>query len=375
MLRWLKNVGYLMFKELKSLFSDIVMIILAIYMFSVAIFVVSNMGMTDVKNGSVAIIDYDQSTLSHRMRDALIMPYFKKVHEVSPKEIDREMDLGNYTFVAEFPPNYEKDMLKGDNPQVQVLVDATAITQAGIGSGYISQIFTQEVNEFMGNTGRTTTPIKVVNNVLYNPNHSSKWFMATTQNMTNLALLALMLVGSAIIREKERGTLEHLLVMPIGSSEIAMAKVFANGLVLLVISMLSIRFITVGALGAPIPTEQIALFGLGVLVFLFSIASLGIMLAVSAPSMPQFGLLCLPIYLIMNMLSGAQSPVENMPELAQKLTQFSPLTILAAYGQDVLFRGAGLNIVWPYLAKMAALGAVFLGVALAQFKSMLSKQG
>lgn len=91
--------------------------------------------------------------------------------------------------------------------------------------------------------------------------------------------------------------------------------------------------------------------------------------------MPQFGLLCIPIYLVMYMLSGTNSPIENMPELAQQITQFSPLTILGMYTQDVLFRNAGLDLVWFHLVKMAVIGAIFLSIALMQFKSMLSRQG
>ena len=98
------------------------------------------------------------------------------------------------------------------------------------------------------------------------------------------------------------------------------------------------------------------------------------MLAIFAPTMPQFGLLILPVYIVLYLLSGTMSPLENMPELAQQLTQFSPVTIFGAYAQDVLFRGAGIDIVWDKLLKIAALGALFLGIALAQFKTMLSRQ-
>ena len=81
------------------------------------------------------------------------------------------------------------------------------------------------------------------------------------------------------------------------------------------------------------------------------------------------------IYLVLYLLSGSISPLENMPQLAQNLTQLSPVTMLGAYAQDVLFRGAGLDMVWHYLAKMAMVGVLFLSLALYQFKSMLSKQG
>ncbi|OAQ14461.1 ABC transporter permease [Bibersteinia trehalosi Y31] len=374
MLRWLKNVAFLSVKELKSLFSDFVLIVLIVYMFSIALVSVARQGITDVKNGSVAMVNYDHSMLSYRLKDALIAPYFKNVDDVPPQQIDRLMDTGRYTFVVEIPPDYQRNLLAGREPKIQLLVDATAMTQASIGSSYITQIFSQEINRFL-KTESSPPPIKTAVNVLFNPNFTSSWFMGATQIVGNLTLLTLLLVGSAVIRERERGTMEHLLVMPVRSSEIAIAKILANGLVLLVVATLSLRIVVKGMLDAPFTNQQILIFALGAAIFLFSIASLGILLAVFAPTMPQFGLLCLPTYIVMYLLSGTNSPIENMPEIAQQLTQFSPTTILGAYAQDVLFRGAGLDVVWLHLVKMAALGAVFLTIALTQFKSMLSRQG
>ena len=375
MLRWIKNVFYLSSKELRSLFSDPVLVILIVYMFSIALYTVANSITTEVKNASVAIVDNDHSALSYQLQQSLIPPNFKKVNTIKSDEVDRLMDIGEYTFVLDIPPNYEQDVLAGRNPQIQLLVDATAMTQASIGSSYISQIFTSEINDFLRVRSTSDTLIHPVINILYNPNYSSKWFMGAMNIVGNLNLLTMLLVGAAVIRERERGTLEHILVMPVYSSEIAMAKIFANGLVLLTVVALSLYFVIHRVLGVPLTTGEIMLFVLGSSIFIFSIASLGIMLAIFAPTMPQFGLLILPVYIVLYLLSGTMSPLENMPELAQQLTQFSPVTIFGAYAQDVLFRGAGIDIVWDKLLKIAALGALFLGIALAQFKTMLSRQG
>ncbi|MDG2942931.1 ABC transporter permease [Bisgaard Taxon 10/6] len=374
MLRWFKNVLFLSAKEFKSLFSDLTLLVLIIYMFTIALVSVANLPTTEVKNASLGIVDHDHSALSYRLKDALLNPYFKKVEQIRQEQIDDLMDNGNFTFIVDIPPNYQRDILAGRNPRIQILIDATAMTQASIGSSYITQIFTGELNRFL-KTANAPMPIKTAVNVLYNPNYSSKWFMGAIQVVGNLNLLTMLLVGAAVIRERERGTIEHLLVMPVRSSEIAVAKVLANGLVLFVVAMLSLKFVVQRYLAIPITNASIGLFSLGVVIFIFSIASLGILLAVFAPTMPQFGLLCLPVYLVMYMLSGTMSPLENMPALAQYLTQFSPTTILGSYAKDVLFRGANLSMVWDDLAKMAALGALFLAVALMQFKTMLSKQG
>ncbi|MDG6894959.1 ABC transporter permease [Volucribacter amazonae] len=374
MLRWFKNVGYLSSKELRSLFSDPVLLVLIVYMFSVALITIANMPTTEMKNGSVAVVDLDRSNLSYQLRDSLIEPSFKAVEEIELSQIDRAMDQGKYTFVLTIPANYEKNILLGQSPQIQLLVDATAMTQAGIGAAYISQIFADELRQFLG-LSASTLPVEVVSNVLYNPNYSSKWLMGTMQIVGNSTLLVLLLVGAAVIRERERGTIEHLLVMPVNASEIAVSKIVANGLVLLCVAILSLLFIIKGVLAVPIHNHSIPLFAIGFITFLFSISSLGILLAIIAPTMPQFGLLCVPTYIVLYLLSGANSPIENMPELVQKLTQFSPTTIFAAYTQDVLFRDAGIQYVWQKLLQMAALGGGFLALALIQFKTMLSRQG
>ena len=375
MWRWWKNVFYLAAKELRSLFSDPILVILIIYMFTAAHYTVSSTISSEVKNASVAIIDHDHSALSHQLKDSLTAPYFRKVHHIQAEQADRLMDIGEYTFILDIPPNYEQDILAGRNPQIGLSIDATAMTQAAIGSNYISQIFRAEINDFLRITATQALPIKSAVNILYNSNYVTKQFMGAMQLMGNLTLLTMLLVGAAVIRERERGTIEHLLVMPVRSSEIAIAKILANALVLLIVVAFSLRVIAHGLLDTPLPDGALVRFLLGAFIFIFAIASLGIMLAVFAPTMPQFGLLCLPVYIVLNLLSGATSPVENMPEAAQLFTQFSPATIFGSYVQDIIFRGASLDMVWDKLAKIAGLGAFFLTIALMQFKSMLSKQG
>ncbi|MFC6276409.1 ABC transporter permease [Psittacicella hinzii] len=374
MLRWLKNVGYLTVKELRSLFSDFVLIVLIIHLFSLALYIIASMPTTEMKNGSVGVVDNDKSALTYQLQDALIKPTFKQVESISVEQIDQNMDKGKYTFVIVFPPNFEADTLKGLKPQIQLLIDATAMTQASVGASYISQIFNQEIAQAL-HTNAVNSPVEIVTNVLYNPNYYSDWLMSTMQIVGSSTLLILLLVGAAVIRERERGTIEHLLVMPVSSSEIACAKIFANSLVILVVSTLSLIFMVKMVFGLPVAMLQIPLFMVGAVFFLFAISALGILLAIIAPTMPQFALLCIPAYMVMYLLSGSTAPVDNMPELARFFSQFLPTTIYGSFIQYVVFRGAGIHIVWLHLVKLAALGAVFLTITLVQFKTMLSRQG
>lgn len=375
MWRWFKNIIYLTGKEFRSLFSDPVLLGLIIYIFTFGIWTSVSATSTELKNAAVAVVDNDHSSLSKQLIDSLLAPQFKPPALISVDEVDRGMDTGKYTFVLDIPSNYQADLLAGYNPKIQLLVDATAMTQAAVGTSYIQRIFMQEIQKFLRQDIHTTGPITPILEVLYNPNHTSHWFMGVMQVVGNISLITLLLSGAAVIRERERGTIEHLLVMPVSSSEIALSKIIANSTIILTVAVLSLYFVVHIGLQVPIRYDAFPLFALGVVAFLFSTASLGILLAIIAPTMPQFGLLCIPVYVVMYMLSGISAPVENMPQLIQNITQFSPQTILSAFAQQVLFKNAPLSMVHIHLFKMFAMGALFLTLALIQFKTMLSRQG
>jgi ABC-2 type transport system permease protein len=190
--------------------------------------------------------------------------------------------------------------------------------------------------------------------------------------LENVTMLSLLLVGAAVIRERERGTIEHLLVMPIRASEIAAAKIWANGLVVMMAAVLSLPVVVEQVLNVPV-AGSISLFIFGMAIYLFAITSLGILLATVANSMPQFGLLAIPVFLVLNMLSGGPSPLESMPAPLQTAIQISPAIHFVKFSQSVLCRGAGLDVVWPDLIILAVLGALFLALALARFRTMLAQ--
>ena len=192
--------------------------------------------------------------------------------------------------------------------------------------------------------------------------------------VTNVTVLSIILVGAAVIREREHGTIEHLLVMPIRPSEIAMGKILANGGVIFFASLLALWLVIHKALQVPL-NGSIPLFALGTALYLFAVTSLGVLLATVAASMPQFGLLAAPVYVVLYLLSGAATPVESMPIAIQDFVQISPTTQFVKLTQAVLYRGAGIDVVWPQLLSVAVAGAIFLALALHRFRSMLARQG
>ena len=189
--------------------------------------------------------------------------------------------------------------------------------------------------------------------------------------INSITMLAIILAGAAVVREREHGTMDHLLVMPLTPFEIAMSKIWANGLVIVVAVGLSLRFVVHGLLGVPI-AGSIPLFLVGTAIYLFFATAIGIFLGTIARSMPQLGLLYLLVFLPMNMLSGSNTPLESMPAWLATIMQASPSTHFVSLAQAILYRGAGFAVVWPQFVIVALIGGLFLGLALLRFRRVAS---
>jgi ABC-2 type transport system permease protein len=374
-MRFLLDLWRLALKELASLRHDPVMLGLIVYALSVAVVTVATGVKLEVVGAQVAVVDADRSMLSRRIVDALRPPWFKPPIVVDTGEAARGLDLGRWGFVVEFPPDFEKDAVAGRAPSIALTVDATAMVQAGNGSILVQNIVAEEVATWAHSAGiEASLPIEVVPRVRFNPNIEGRWFNAIMQLVNSITILSIILVGAAVIREREHGTIEHLLVMPIGAVEIALAKVVANGAVILVATLASMEIVVRWWLGVPIAGSRL-LFAFGTVIYLFSTTSLGILIATVASSMPQFGLMAIPVFTTMLLLSGNMTPLESMPAVLQWGMHASPSVWYVQFSQALLYRGAGLDIVWPQLAVMAVLGVFFLGWASARFKTMLSRMG
>lgn len=367
----LSSIFRLGLKEIASLSRDAAMVGLIIYAFTYAVWGPAKGAQMELRNASVAIADEDGSTLSGRIADALLPPFFLPAQRIDVGAIDAAMDAGRYTFVIDIPPRFQADVEAGRRPTIQVNVDATAMGQAGRGSGYIARIVTQEVERFLGRPAAAEPAVQLVTRAKFNPNLQETWFLAVSQLINNITMLAIILSGAAVVREREHGTIEHLLVLPLRPSDIMLAKIWSSALVIVVVATLSLRLVVEGALGVPI-AGSVPLFMAGAALYMFSVTSLGIFLATLATSMPQFGLLAFPVFIVLNLLSGGTTPLESMPQWLQTTMYFSPTSHFVSFAMAILYRGAGFAAVWPDFAAVTAIGAVFFAAALARFRKTVS---
>ena len=368
----LANVYRLIIKELRSFRSDPVMIALVAYAFTIAIYAAATGASTEATNLSVGIVDEDRSDLSRRIADGLTPPTFRTVTQIAPTEIDAVMDSQRVIFVIEIPPKFQADILTGRQPTVQVNVDATASAQAFNGMTYIQNVINNYVTQFItGREGGIGLPVKVVIQAKFNPNFNTSWFTSVMQIVSNLTMITVMLSGAALIREREQGTVEHLLVMPVVPAEIMLGKILANGIIIVLATAISMALVVQAWLQVPISGSPL-LFLSGACIYVVTVAALGIALGTVAATMAQFGLLSIPVLLVMMLLSGSTTPIESMPVWLQYLMNvISPTPHFVVFAQDVLYRGASFSIVWREMVAMTFIGAAYFGFALYRFRRVI----
>ncbi len=360
-------------KELISLSQDPVLIFLIFYSFTFAVYTPSKSAVMDVVNASIAVVNEDDSEAGRTIREAMLPPLFLPAGQIDFQDINQDMDRGKYTFVVDVPPRFQHDLEIDAQPTIQIVTDATAMSQAGRGPLYIQNIITSAVTPFWKGAGQPQDQpvLQLVTRGRFNANYQQGWFVAINQVINNISVLAIFLTGAAVLREREHGNIEHLLVMPLQPFELMFAKIWANGLVVVVAAMASLFVVVKLAIGVPI-AGSIPLFAAGLVVYLFSVTALGIMLATLVRSMPQFGLLAFPVFIVMNLLSGGNTPLESMPVVLQKAMQFVPSTHFVSFSQAVLFRNASFAMVWPAMLKMLAIGLAYTVYTLSRFRKMLA---
>lgn len=371
----LENIFWLVGKELKSVIGDPVMVILILWSFVVAVMLEASGAGDTVKNAAIAIVDEDRSPLTRQITGALMPPWFQMPVAMTSDQADAAMNRGEIMFALAFPPDFAADAIAGKAPVAQLLADATAVSQAQLGTDYLRNIVQAESLVFLtGNPEAPAPELQLELRRAFNPNGNPVWFKAMSSLLNQLSLLTIALTGAAMLREREHGTIEHLMVMPLSPIEVALSKVLATVLVVLAAFVGSLLVVVQGVLQVPVAGSVPLLVG-GALVYLWAAAAIGMLLGTLARSMAQFALLVIMVIIPVIMLSGGMGAVESQPDLVQKLTLALPSRHFLAFAKAVTFRGAGLAAVWPQLLLMAGLGIGFFGGSLVLFRRSMSVSG
>jgi len=372
MTRTLKNIWELGLKELIGLLRNPLMLILIVYSFTLSIHESATSSTDTVNEVALAIVDEDDSALSRRIRDAFLPPHFKRAEVIGPYEADRVLNEGKYCFVLVLPVHLERDILAGRRPSVQLNIDATQMGVAYAGAGAVESIVTGEIARHVTRESlpkESFVDVEVRNR--YNPNLVQMWSQAISDLINIISMLAIILTGSALINEREHGTMEHLMVMPVTPFEIMVSKIWAMTAVVLLAVVMTIYGVIRWSLGIPI-AGSVPLFLVGVMIVLFAINSLGIFLATVSSNMPQLGMLVILVLMPMNMLSGGATPLESMPPFVRRLAMLLPTTHFNTFASDILYRGVGIEVVWKSFLAIFAIGLALFLFSLSRFRKSVA---
>ncbi|WP_095588622.1 ABC transporter permease [Actibacterium ureilyticum] len=373
-MRSIRNILWLCTKEFRALLRDAVLIAIIFYAFGPGIYVEGQSVAEDVNNAAVAFVDEDRSALSRAMAQALYPPYFQRPVMIPASTMETAMNQGLYTFIVVLPHGLEADIRAGRQPEIQINVDATATQQASIGTAYLVNILTDAAQQVVAPDATDDSPVNLVVRRAFNSNGNTYWFGSILGLLNQLTMITIILTGAAIIREREHGTLEHLLVMPVRAFEIALSKVLANGAVIFLGFVLGMLVVIEDMLHVPMKGQHGLLF-LGTVIYLFAASAFGILLGIVARTMAQFALLLMMTIMPMMILSGGMSPIESQPDWLQPITWLLPSRHYLDFATAIVHRGAGFGIVWPEFLATFGLGAAFFALALVQFRRSISSVG
>jgi ABC-2 type transport system permease protein len=373
-----RRLASMVTKEFAQLFRDVPILLVLLWAFGGAIYLQGHSTSTEIHNYPVVILDLSRSAASRELLARLHAPYFKIVGYVgSDRELVAALDLARASLAVVIPAEFERDVVAGHGG-FQVVSDGTLATSATIAVAHLSTI-TAEYNQFLverASVSAGTIPaipsVDARVRVAYNPNQTSAWFSSILELLNMTTMVSMLLTASAVVREKERGTLDQLLVTPLRPAELLAAKVVPTLVLVLVLSFLSLVGIIGGAFGTPL-RGSLVLFYLVTALYVFAVANLGIAMAVIVRNIAQVMMLLILILFPMLFLSGARFPPETMEPWLRYLSLISPMRYYIDFGYQVLFKGNGFAYVWHDVVGMAVIGAVTFGFSIVRFRRLFHR--
>ena len=372
---WLWRVAVVCRKEFIQFFRNWVLALFLVYAFTLMTYNNATSISRELKNAGMVVIDHDRSRTSRELIHRFHEPQFRFVEQLSSgRDGISRLDNGDAALVLDIPAQFEIDLQEGRHTRVQIQLDGADASRAYLTASYAGNIVGQFSNEIaLARAGldpsrvRTMPVVENEQRVWFSPNHEETLFNAILDLAQQIMLFSLLLPAAALAREKERGTVEQLLVSPLSPLQIMLGKILPMTGIILVASAASL-FVTIeGALGLSL-RGNVPLFLAVTALFSSAAAGLGILIASLTRNMGQVGIVAIMLMPIMFMLSGSDTPAEMMPSPLLPIMYLSPLHhyLNAAFG--ILIKGAPFSMVWDSVLYMTVLGGCVFGVSLIRFR-------
>ena len=372
---WLRRLRVLTAKELLQLLRDMALMFVIVYAFTVDIYIAGSGVSLQLNKAGIAVIDSDHTFASRELIYRFRPPYFRLDGEVASSSTSlRLLDEGHIMASLDIPPNFQQHLMEGRQTAVQLQVDTSNAVLGTLAASYAGQIVGKYgLDMALDKAGLTAESLQALpqiedrHRVWYNPNQNDAWFFTIAELMTVITVLAIVLPAAATVREKERGTIEQLVVSPLSPIQILLPKVLSMMLVILVGTAISLFLILDLVFDVPFK-GSVPLFFCVTLLYVFSTAGLGLVAATLSRNLAQVGMLTIMILAPIILLSGVWTPPEAMLPGFRQAMYFSPLYYYIEMGYGILLKGAGLNILWDSLIGLTLLGSVIFSIGVWRFK-------
>ena len=369
---WLRQLRLMTGKELRQLWRDRPLAAFIVYIFTLDIIIAAGAGSRDLRDVRVVVHDGDRTAASRELIHLLRPPYFKQLgNAASASEGLSRLNSGDAMIVLDIPAGFERTLKRGNEPaDVQVLIDTTRAIRGYLAAGYVAQITERLSASLAGaRVGTSIGAGRIVNEprVWYNPDLNPAWFLTISELLTMITVACIVLPGAALVREKERGTIEQLLVSPLVPFQVMFAKVLAMMLVTVAGTAFALLAVMYPVFGVPV-RGSLTLFLVLTALYAFTNAGLGLMAATFARNSGQLGMIVLLLITPIIMLSGTWVTLESMPEALRDATMLSPLRHFIDIAYGILLRGSGWETLWPSVAAMSVLGLALFGTGLWRFR-------
>lgn len=333
----------------------------------------------EIRHVATAVVDMDHSQVSRELTSRFTSsPYFDVQRQLADsREVRDLIDRGKVTIVLQINPGFAEELRKGQAAPLQVIVDATNSNTALVASSYVNQIalrFAKEyrqdrINRIAPNFVEQIPSVRLEQRPWYNPDLRSRWFFVPGIVGSLTLVIIVNLTAFAVVREREIGTLEQIMVTPIRPAEFILGKT----LPFFLIGLLDILLIAVvGTMWFQVPFRgQISVLLLGAILFLLSMLGAGLL--ISTVSSTQQQALVTSFFFIMPAIvfSGFGFPISTMPQWLQYLTYINPLRYFLIVLRGTYLKGVGLETLWPQMLAMLALGLCLLTTAVLRFRKAL----
>ncbi len=362
-------------KEALQFFRDKAIFLFVLYAFTLDVYIAGNGFILTLKNGGMALFDQDRTMVSRELVRRIREPYFQWERRVSsPSQASRLLDQGKTLGVLTIPPDFQRRLFQGRSAPLQLLLDGTQITSSTLASAYIAQISAEYGREFAlkyyGISSPTLAHMPQVDGrvrVLFNPNLEDPYFTALDELFMMITVISIILLSTALVREREYGTIEQLLVSPIKPRQIVLAKIIFTLITLILTSQITLALVIKGAFGIPMRGSYLLFMGVTAL-YIFSCCGIGLLIATMAQRLGHIGLLTLLFLAPILFLSGGWVPPEAMPSWMVPLTYLSPLKYYTELGLGIYLRGETLLLAWREILALAAVGSGYFLFGLVRFR-------